>query len=145
MLWGHAGMLAPPEEIILNEIVGIGTFLLKRSYAPRMARLPVFPPGQAGRHASSPPEMPGQMALVGKSGCHRYFRQRESGFTQHSLGTLQTPAQKVSMGGTSHRLVEGTREMVRGEPCHGSQSIQAYFLVQMGFHVLADALRHYRR
>ena len=85
------------------------------------------------------------MALVGKSGCSRYFRQREPGFTQHSLGTLQTPAQKVAVGRHSHRLVEGAREMMRGEPCHGSQSIEAYFLVQMGFDVLADALRDYRR
>jgi hypothetical protein len=85
------------------------------------------------------------MALVGKSGYGRYFREREPGFMQHSLGTFQTPAQKVAVGRHSYRLVEGAREMMRGQPCHGSQNIEAYFLVQMRFHILADALRNYRR
>ena len=86
--------------------------------------------------------MPRQMALVGKSGYGRYFREREPGFMQHSLGTFQTPAQQVAVGRHSYRLVEGAREMMRGEACHGSQGLQAYFLVQMRFHILADALRN---
>jgi hypothetical protein len=89
--------------------------------------------------------MPGQMALIGKSGRNRYFRKRESGFAQHSLGALQTPAQKVTVGRHPHRLVEAAREMMRGEPCHGSQCIEAYFLFQMRLYILADALRDYRR
>ena len=49
------------------------------------------------------------------------------------------------MGRHSHRLVKGSCEMICGEDCHGSQRIKAYFVVQMGFDVLADALCEYRR
>jgi len=85
------------------------------------------------------------MALVGKSGCGRYFREREPGFTQHTLDALETPAQNVTVRRRSDRLVEGAREMMRGKPCHRSESLEAYFLVEMGFDVLADAFRRYRR
>src|SRR5713101_5452346 len=85
------------------------------------------------------------MTLVGKSGRNRDFRQRKLGLTKHVLRSLQPPAQKVAVRRDSHRLVECPCEMMSGEPRYRSQRLQPNFLVQMGFDVLADALRDYRR
>ena len=85
------------------------------------------------------------MALVGKSGRDRDFRQRKLGLTKHALRSIQPPAQKVAVRRHSHRLVECPCEMMSGKPRHRSQRLQPDFLVQMGFDVLADALGEYRR
>src|SRR5258705_11549557 len=85
------------------------------------------------------------MTLVGKSGRDRDFRQWKLGLAKHVLRSLQPPAQKVAVRRDSHRLVECSGEMMSGKPRYRSQRLQPDFLLQMGFDVLADALREYRR
>src|ERR1700730_11957368 len=95
------------------------------------------PAGQTGGHSSPPPEVPGEMALVGKSGCECDLGQRKLRLTKHSLDAFEPPAQNITVRRRPDGLVKGACEMMSGEPGQSSQILETYFLVQVRFNVLA--------
>jgi hypothetical protein len=52
---------------------------------------------------------------------------------------IQSPAQQIAVRRLPYRLVEGARKMVPGKSGHGSQRIEANFLVKMRFDVITNA------
>src|ERR1700720_3863064 len=67
------------------------------------------------------------MALVGKSGRDRDFRQRKVGLTKHALRSIQPPGQKVAVRRHSHRLVECPCEMMSGDPAIAASASSPIF------------------
>jgi len=81
------------------------------------------------------------MALIGKAGRQGDLGQRQLGISQQLLDMIQPPAQQVTVRRHSYGLVEGAREMISRESCHGREGIEADLLVKMRFDVIANAAR----
>src|SRR5258708_39931597 len=84
--------------------------------------------------------MPSEMTLVGKPGGQGDFRQRQLSLTEHVLNVLEAPLQQISVRRHSNRFSESTCEMVRGKPCHGSETAEANLLIEMRFDVFANSV-----
>ena len=95
------------------------------------------PAGETRGHASQSAEMSSEMTLVGKPGGQGDFRQRQLSLTEHVLNVLEAPLQQISVRRHSNRFSESTCEMVRGKPCHGSETAEANLLIEMRFDVFA--------
>ena len=84
--------------------------------------------------------MPGKVTLVGKPCGHSDFGQRPLSVAEHLLDVFEASLQQISVRRYPNRLPESTCEMVRGKPCHRSESVEAYLLVEMRFNVFAYAV-----
>jgi len=51
--------------------------------------------------------------------------------TEHLFDVFETSLQQIGVRRHSNGLSEGTCEMMRGQSCHDSETVEAYLLVEM--------------
>lgn len=103
--------------------------------------LSLLPTNYAWGHAGYPTEVSGQVALVGESRRQCDLRHRKISIPKHVLRVFNAALEHIVMRRHTHGLLEGTCEMVQGQPRHFGESFEAYVLVEIGLNVFADAVR----
>jgi len=91
----------------------------------------VSPTGQAWGHASQPTEVPSEVTLVGEPDGQCDLGQRQLSVTEHLFDVFEAALQQISVRRHSNGLTESTCEMMRGKPCHSSETVEAYLLAEV--------------
>src|ERR1700688_3026418 len=107
-----------------------------------MQELSLETAGEAWGHASEAAEVTVEMALSGEADREGDVRERELGGAEHLLNVLEAAAEEIPVRGYAERLLEGAREMVRGEACHGGQNVEADLFTDMRLDEITDAVFH---
>ena len=104
------------------------------------ACLSFLPAGKTWGYARQSAEVPSKVTLVGKPDGQRYLGQRKLSIAKQTFDMFEASLHQISVRRHSNGLSESTREMVRGKPRHGSESIEPYLLAEMRFNVFAYAV-----
>jgi hypothetical protein len=102
--------------------------------------LSFLPAGKTWGNARQSAEVPSEVTLVGKPDGQCDLGQWKSSVTKQLFDMFEASLQQISVRRHSNGLPKGTCEMVRGKPCHGSESPEAYPFGQMRFKVFAYAV-----
>jgi hypothetical protein len=88
--------------------------------------LSFLPAGKAWGNARQSAEVPTEVTLVGKPDGQRDLGQWQLRVTKQVFDMFEAALQQISVRRNSNGLSKRACEMVRGKPCHGSESPEAY-------------------
>jgi hypothetical protein len=102
--------------------------------------LSFLPAGKTWGNARQAAEVPTEVTLVGKPDGQRDLGQRQLRVTKQVFDMFEATLQQISVRRHANGLSKRACEMVRGKPCHGSESPEAYPFGEMRFKVFAYAV-----